>query len=75
MSTRPYPLYSLVPNISCLYWLYLHYYTLLPTVDWLGTDLFLLSKPIKICFGPSYHVVTVTKLRLGTPVIYGPQWT
>lgn len=43
VSMRSHPPYSLVPNISFLYWLYLHYYAPLPIVDWLGTDLFLLS--------------------------------
>lgn len=71
VSTRSHPPYSLVPSSSRLYWLYLYCYALLPIVDWLGTDLFLLSQPIEICFCPSYHVVTVTKLGLAASGIYG----
>lgn len=36
VSTRSHPPYSLVPNSSCLYWLCLYCYALLPIVDWLG---------------------------------------
>lgn len=74
VSTRSHPPYSLIPNSSCFYWLFLHCYALLPIVDWLGTDLFLLSQPIEICFCPSYHVVTVTKLGLAASGIYGSWW-
>lgn len=66
--------YRLVPSSSCPYWLYLYCYALLPIVDWLGTDLFLLSQPIEICFCPSYHVVTVTKPGLAASGIYGSSW-
>lgn len=36
VSTRSRPPYGLVANSSCLYWLCLHCYALLPIVDWLG---------------------------------------